>query len=164
MSRPLLLLDVDGPLNPFAAKATRRPEGFITRRLAPGGVTYRVWLNPLHGGQLLRFAEKHDVELVWATTWEHEANRLIGPVIGLPELPVIEWGFKAIMWKFNGVLEYAEGRPLAWLDDDFGLFKTEREWFEKERGDIPTLLHHVSPRTGFTAEDLQAVAAWREAL
>lgn len=168
MDRPLLLLDVDGPLNPFAAKATRRPEGFTTHRLAPKGCNprkpYRVWLNPLHGAQLLDFVLEHDMELVWATTWEHDANTMIGPVIGLPELPVIEWGFTAIMWKFNGVLEYAGDRPLAWLDDDFGLFETEREWFEKERGDVPTLLHHVDPRVGFTAEDLAAVAEWRAAL
>ena len=94
---PILFLDVDGPLNPFAAKPTRRPSGYVTHRLMPAGWTgttrgrrpkpLRVWLNPDHGPALTGLP----VELVWATTWEHEANRLIGPRIGLPSLPVVEW-------------------------------------------------------------------------
>jgi hypothetical protein len=124
----------------------------------------RVWLNPAHGAMLVDFAGRRGMELVWCTTWEHDANVMIGPVIGLPELPVIEWGFSAVMWKFKGVLEYATGRPLAWLDDDFGRFGTERAWFERERAPVPTLLHHVDPRVGLTPADLEAVASWRAAL
>ena len=33
--RPLLFLDADGPLDPFAAKPTRRPDGYQTHRMAP---------------------------------------------------------------------------------------------------------------------------------
>ncbi len=31
--RPVLLLDVDGPLNPYAAQPQRRPAGYGTHRL-----------------------------------------------------------------------------------------------------------------------------------
>jgi hypothetical protein len=162
--RPLLLLDVDGPLNPYGAKPHRRPEGFTTHRLRPAGwhdrKPLRVWLNPSHGALLLDFVATHGMELVWCTTWEHEANKLIGPHIGLPELPVIEFKFTATEWKFNAVLKYAAGRPLAWLDDDFKMFAREREWFDKQRGETPTLLQLVSPRTGVTPDDLNAVASW----
>jgi hypothetical protein len=158
--KPLLLIDVDGPLNPYAAKATRRPEGYTTHRLAPGGQTYRVWLNPAHGPMLLEFAERTGMELAWCTTWEHDANTMIGPVIGLPELPVVEFGYRATEWKFSGVLPYADDRPVAWLDDDFEHFPAEQEWFLRHREDIPTLLHHVSARVGITSADLDAVAAW----
>lgn len=162
--RPLLLLDVDGPLNPYAAKPTRRPEGYGTYRLRPSGwiehKALRVWLNEAHGPMLLQFAAEHDVELAWATTWEHDANTMIGPRIGLPELPVIEWSFSGVHWKFDGVLAFAAGRPLAWLDDDFARFDTEQAWFLRERGDAPTLLHHVAPNVGLMGEDLDAVAKW----
>jgi hypothetical protein len=30
-------------------------------------------------------------ELVWATTWPAEANEVIAPRLGLPELPVVTW-------------------------------------------------------------------------
>ena len=104
--RPLLFLDVDDPLNPFAAKPTRRPDGYEKHRMAPRrwmeaerewlrakgrpfkrAKPLRVWLNPAHGPALLDLP----VELVWATTWEQEANEWIGPVLGLPALPVVCW-------------------------------------------------------------------------
>jgi hypothetical protein len=39
--------------------------------------------------------------LVRYTTWEHESNEFIGPRIGLPELPVIEFGLDGTRWKFG---------------------------------------------------------------
>lgn len=63
--RPLLLLDVDGPLNPYAAKPSRRPPGYATHRMLPDSWVassprprastrpLRVWLNPGHGPALL---------------------------------------------------------------------------------------------------------------
>lgn len=151
--KPLLLLDVDGPLNPFRAT---KPEGYTAHRLPSAGSSFQVWLNPDHGRMLLDFAEEHGVELVWCTTWERDANTHIG----LPELPVIEFGFTATDWKFGAVQRYAGDRPLAWLDDDFELFDPEQQAFLRQRGDRPTLLHLVSPGVGLTAGDLEAVAAW----
>ena len=46
--RPALLLDVDGPLNPRAAKPERRPEGYRTHRL----LTPR-WVAAQHDGPAL---------------------------------------------------------------------------------------------------------------
>ncbi len=54
MSRPLLFLDVDGPLNPYAAKPERRPDGYTTIRVPMADRRpLRVWLNPGHGAALL---------------------------------------------------------------------------------------------------------------
>lgn len=159
-ARPLLLLDVDGPLNPFRAT---KPEGYTAHKLMTSGQTFNVWLNHDHGRMLSDFADEHGVELVWCTTWEHDAN-CISLLIGLPVLPVIEFGFTATEWKFNAVLKYAGDRPLAWLDDDFLLFRAEREWFVQQRGTVPTLLHLVSPSVGLTVDDLAAVGTWAAAL
>ena len=159
--RPLLLLDVDGPLNPFRAT---KPKGYTMHRLPTAGSSFNVWLNHDHGSMLLDFAAEHGLELVWCTTWEHDANVCVGLHIGLPELPVIEFGFTAHDWKFGAVLRYAAGRPLAWLDDDFLLFDTEQQAFLEQRGDTPTLLHLVSPGVGLTADDLDTVGAWTATL
>lgn len=160
-AKPLLLLDVDGPLNPFRAT---RPGGYTAHRLPSDGMTFNVWLNHDHGRMLLDLADEHQAELVWCTTWEHDANMSVGPHIGLPELPVIELGHTADQWKFGAVIDYAAGRSLAWLDDDFPLFPREREWFFGRRAGTPTLLHLVDPAVGLTAEDLVRVGDWFGAL
>jgi hypothetical protein len=60
MSRPLLFLDVDGPLNPYAAQPERRPEGYTTiRATVRPGRPLRVWLNPSHGPALLSLDYDH---------------------------------------------------------------------------------------------------------
>jgi hypothetical protein len=165
--RPLLLLDVDGPLNPYAA-SRRWLDGSDYRKrdiTVTDGRTFPVWLDKSHGPLLLDLAETAGLELVWCTTWEHMANTEIGPRIGLPELPVIEFprkfsGTMIDRWKFGPVLEYAENRPLAWFDDDFELEHEDCTWFREQRGDRPTLLQLVDPHHGLRQRDLDAVKAW----
>lgn len=165
--KPLLLVDVDGPLNPYRGKPSRRPEGYLTHRLTPKnwiGKPLRLWLNPEHGPMLTKFAAANNMELAWATTWEHEANTLIGPRIGLTEnWPVIEFAGDLrvlTLWKFAAVRDYAVGRELVWFDDDFNSYKQAKENFLQARAGMRTCLHHVSPAVGLTQKDLDEVANW----
>ncbi|MCQ1577257.1 hypothetical protein [Streptomyces parvus] len=174
--RPLLLIDVDGPLNPWAAKPSKRPEGYLTHRMRPTGWKHprqkplRVWLNPEHGPQLLALP----FDLVWATTWTHEANEWISPPLGLPDLPVITWPDDErtatspywkpepkVFWKTRTIVEYAAGRPFAWIDDD--LTDLDRAYVARHH-DGPALLHHVHPRLGLLPDDFKALAAWAKSL
>jgi HAD domain in Swiss Army Knife RNA repair proteins len=187
MAHGLLLLDVDGPLNPYAAKPHARPPGYETFRLTPSGEWHtgrearrrggvRVWLNPGHGALLRGLAAECGLELAWATTWLHEANTRIGPAIGLPELPVIEFpdadlddqhGWRGDgAWKWPAVARFAAGRPLAWLDDEHGTerFRRARSAFDRARAGAPTLLCHVDPRQGLRPEHLAAVRTWADTL
>lgn len=125
----------------------------------------RVWLRPDHGAMLLGLARDIGFELVWATTWQRDANTMIGPVIGLPELPVVVFTDHPGTlegWKYPAVRDYAAGRPLAWLDDDFGAAAHLNAWvtFMRERTGTPTLLHQVDPRIGITDADMIAIREW----
>ncbi|MFB7645771.1 hypothetical protein ACWCWQ_21215 [Streptomyces sp. NPDC001571] len=177
MNRPLLFLDVDGPLNPYAAKPEKRPVGYTTLRVPRdsgnptehGGLSrqrrpLRVWLNPEHGQALLRLC----YELCWATTWMDDANRWIAPVLGLPELPFVEFGDALLQerpdgvhWKTRPLVDYANGRPFAWVDDEQSdldeLYVTAHH-----RG--PGLLHHVNPRIGLREDDFHALAEFTRSL
>lgn len=161
--KTLILVDVDGPLNPYAAKPTRRPVGYSTHRLAPAGFNprkpLRVWLNEQHGGMLMSLAKETDGELVWCTMWELDANKMIGPRIGLPEIPTIQFGFKGFQWKYNAVLDYTAGRKFVWFDDEFDNFKDERKWFESKKKE-PYLLHYIDPRIGVTQQSLDIAKEW----
>ncbi|WP_327345172.1 hypothetical protein [Streptomyces europaeiscabiei] len=180
MDRPLLYLDVDGPLNPYAAKPERRPAGYTTHRMKPQGwlaqhpgspAAYvkplRVWLNPDHGRQLLELDALFD--LVWATTWVGEANTYIAPVLGLPELPVVDWprspvaGLSGVapepgvFWKTPRLVEHAAGRPFAWVDDEIG---TADQDFVATHHRNSALLHRVDPRLGLRETDFATLAAF----
>ncbi|MFF7633645.1 hypothetical protein ACFZB9_10910 [Kitasatospora sp. NPDC008050] len=168
MSRPLLFLDVDGPLNPYAAQPERRPEGYVTvrvPRVGGGGVEWgrrvrplRVWLNPVHGAALLGLG----YELCWASSWMGEANRWIGPVLGLPELPFVDFGealFRerpdGVHWKCEPLVAYANGRPFAWVDDEQG--DADHAYVAAEHAGA-ALLHHVNPRIGLRDADFAVLA------
>ena len=177
VSRPLLFLDVDGPLNPYAAQPERRPHGYTTIRVTLNGPTpegdersllrrrpLRVWLNPEHGPALLGLG----YELCWATTWMRDANRWIGPVLGLPALPYIDFGdalFRetpdGVHWKTGPLVDYANGRPFAWVDDE--LSDLDQEYVAAHhRG--AGLLHHVNPRIGLRDDDFHALAEFARSL
>ncbi|SBT90628.1 hypothetical protein GA0115233_102078 [Streptomyces sp. DI166] len=155
MPRPLLFLDVDGPLNPWAAQPERRPEGYTTIRVPQPDHRrpLRVWLNPAHGPSLLAL----DYELCWATTWMAAANQWIAPVIGLPELPYVDFGENlfaqrpdGVHWKTPALVEYARGRPFAWIDDEQTAPDSE---YATTHHPAPALLHHVNPRIGLRDPD-----------
>lgn len=165
--RPLLFLDVDGPLNPWAAKPTRRPKGYTTHRMRPTGFEHgkplRVWLNHSHGKELLDLG----YDLIWATTWGSEANEWIGPHIGLPELPAVTWpeghhtcpmtDRQGINWKTKALHAYAGHRPFAWVDDD--LTNNDALWLH-DHHPAPFLPHHVDPRLGLLESDFTALRDW----
>jgi hypothetical protein len=165
VSRPLLFLDVDGPLNPYAAKPWRRPEGYTTIKVAlHPGRALRVWLSPSHGPALLALG----FELCWATTWMDAANRWIGPVIGLPELPYVDFGeglfalrSDGVHWKTEAIVRYAGGRPFAWVDDEQGPADEE---YVAARHPGPALLQQVSPRLGLRKGDFTALAEFAATL
>lgn len=163
-----LLLDVDGPLNPYAAKATQRPDGFETHRAFPAtghpSKGYRLWLRPSHGAELLATG----AELIWATTWEFEADEWVGCHIGLPKLPVIDWidrdhwNPEKLYWKTKRVAQWMNenrpGIPFLWLDDEVGL--NDRLWIEKHCAP-GSGIRIISPQTGITKDHLEEIEEWK---
>lgn len=180
--KPILFLDVDGPLNPYAAKPHRRPEGYTTHRLNPltdDGVTrwtahhkhpLRVWLNPSHGPALMSLG----FDLVWATTWENEANELIGPHIGLPDLPYVKFdrrpdplpgmldrtvldtshGLEGTYFKTAQLVRWADGRPFVWVDDE--VTNVDTVWISQKTF-MKSVVYPVDPRRGLVDEDFSAL-------
>lgn len=146
--RPLLLIDVDGVLNPFASRETRT--GFTLYQLAG----FPVRLNPAHGTALRALADRFD--LVWATTWEDQANALIGPRVGLPHLPVIHFDFQRHDGaKWPDVARFVGDRPVCWLEDAPG--RGEITWAEARNALIPTRIVKISPYSGLMPADLAVV-------
>lgn len=162
-ARPYLLLDVDGPLNPYQAASP--PPGYELHTISEGEKTWSLLLNQQHGVELNALAETF--ELAWATTWEHGANRLIAPRIGLPSnLPVIVWPSDARQtrrrgsWKTAHIASWVGDRPFVWIDDELNRY--DRFFLKSIDGLGPHLLHRVEPDRGLTSADFAAIRAWAE--
>lgn len=152
--RPLLLIDVDGVLNPYAARGL--PAGFTRHTL--GG--FRVLLATQHGQWLNEL--RGDFELVWCTTWEEQANSLIGPVLGLPRLPVIKVndsaGYRGYTWKLPAVQAAVGDRPLVWLDDDLG--QDARAWARERNTRVATRLLIPQASAGLAPQHIIALKSF----
>lgn len=157
--KPLLLLDVDGVLIPWQAKTAPPSYQWFELQHRVGGTDTKEagLLSPSLGARLSRLGERF--QLVWATGWEHEANRVIGPILGLSELPVIEFprNGDGTFVKLVTVSRILSSTPVIWLDDE--LTESAKEWARTRTG--ATMLVEVDPRTGLTYEDLEKVSSFQ---
>jgi hypothetical protein len=157
--RPLLFLDVDGTLLPFGGNTQREPPGATAD-------SHLERLDPQLGVRLATLP----CELVWATTWEDEANTEVASRIGLPPLPVVHWPepsaehehedqWFGLHWKTRTVVEWAGGRPFIWVDDE--ITDADRKWVSTHHHGR-ALLHHVAPSSGLTDVDFAVLDDWLE--
>lgn len=161
MDRPILFLDVDGPLIPFGPSFSRAQAVASESGLFPDrGNPLLERLNPAIGPRLMALG----CDLVWATTWAEEANESVAPRIGLPRLPVVEWpeaaldnGPRGLHWKTRYLVEWAGHRPFIWIDDEISAM--DRQWVAAQHH-RPALLHRVDPGQGLTEGDFITLAGW----
>jgi len=156
MTRPLLLLDIDGVLNPYGTPAP--PAGFAEHHLFPGEEPVRV--NPDHGTWIT--AAREVLDIAWASSWNDDANRLLAPRLHIVPLPVVTMppapfdpGEKVPL-----IAAYARQRPTAWIDD---LHTSHAHNWAKSRT-APALLITVDPAIGLTREAIDDVITWATTL
>lgn len=154
---PWLLIDVDGVLNPELTGSQARRGGFFRRHgTASDGRRFPLWLSPHHAPMLLAMTDRF--RLAWATTWMHDANTEIGPYIGLPALPVVEFDFTNSPSKVPGVLSFVGTEPFVWLDDALTPFDV-RMLAERHTDHLVVI---VDERLGLVPDDLTAARTWAE--
>lgn len=162
--KPLLLLDVDGTLCPFIRAGAPRPPHLVD--LGP-----RLLCDPRTTDWLEVLGQHFD--MIWASLWEEDCNRVVGPLLGLSTLPVIPFhkvtaditGMRAeklldvALWlDINGHGE----RPLAWIDDD--LSDDDLAWGHERNALTPTLMRRCRPSEGLLPEHVTELLDFAGAL
>jgi HAD domain in Swiss Army Knife RNA repair proteins len=157
---PLILVDVDGVLNPGGPGS----EAYRRHWVFPGGIAHRLSLNPRHGQMLTELAEVTSAELVWATYWRNRANTWIAPRIGLPTLRFVpiprRWGPRGRStpghWKARHVAAWIGRTPFVWLEDDPNIPR----WLTVQAGLGQHLVVTVDPAIGLTRHHIDQARTW----
>jgi hypothetical protein len=149
--RPLLLLDVDGVLLVVRSSWGEGDDDGLDL-----DVDLEPTLHPEAAEWLAELAEAF--ELVWATTWEEMANRVIAPALGLPALPAIAFDMdrRVPTAKLPSVIAWVGDRPCAWIDDDL---RHDADTWAAGRA-VPTLLVHVDMTEGMERRHVDRLLAF----
>jgi hypothetical protein len=153
--RPMLAVDVDGVISLFGFEGPL--EDVPGRFHLLDGIAHCI--SDTAGPLLLDLGRIY--ELVWATGWEERANDHLPTLLGLPtQLPYLTFDgrarFGTAHWKLEAIDEYADGRPLAWVDDS--LDESCHAW-AAQRG-APTLLVPTESDVGLTETHAEAMLSW----
>jgi hypothetical protein len=155
VSKPLLLVDVDGVISLFGFAPTAPPPGWFQLVDGIGHL-----LSASAGTHLRALAGYYD--LVWCTGWEERANEYLPHALGLDTpLPFLSFdrnpGRGNTHWKLTAIDAYSgPDRPLAWIDDahDDGCVR----WATERPG--PTLLVGTEPAVGMTDAHVAELISW----
>lgn len=157
---PVLAVDIDGVISLFGFDQPEPGSGRAGN--APGefhlidGMLHCISLET--GPRLERLSKTY--ELVWASGWEDRANDHLPTILGVPELPYLTFDgrarFGTAHWKLEALSEYADSRPLAWLDDS--LDDSCYEWADERAA--PTLLVPTESDVGLIDVHVEVMERW----
>jgi hypothetical protein len=161
MSRPILLIDIDGVISVFGFDPKCRPAG---RLVSVDGILH--FLSHDAARHLLGLVALFD--LVWCSGWEDKADEHLPHALGLPSgLPHLTFSASVPAtadrrhWKLAAIDRYAGAdRALAWIDDAHD--ETCRAWAGERAA--PTLLVATDPSVGLTEPQARELRDWALAL
>ncbi|MDP9255944.1 MAG: HAD domain-containing protein [Actinomycetota bacterium] len=156
--RPLLLVDVDGVVCPYAGELVDPAAAGLEQ--ATVGYS-RVWLSRDIAEYLRRLGESF--QLVWCTAWEDHAAEFLAPLLGLPALPVIHFDepvMEDCHWKWPAIEAFVGDRAFGWLDDEIGRDDLARA----RRRPAPTMLVQVEGTHGLADVHVEQLERFADAV
>ena len=162
MNRPVILLDVDGVLNPMPQYGSVPNDNWPDwqRSMADG---FTLWTSAIMASKIAALGDVH-----WLTTWNEDdaANKMLSPLLGIGPFPVAASPSDRLVfgdeyWKPRAAAQFAEKHShVIWIDDEANILW--REWRDKHP---PSNMLLVTPDffNGFSEFDLDIIGAWLSA-
>ena len=149
----MILLDIDGVLNPFLGT------GFIDKGYLPLRTQYHTALLPPNGAEIISRLQQLD-EVMWVSAWQEDSNEVMD-LYGLPHLKWISFAHQAVFNRFSSpklaAVEhfYTVHRPkkFVWIEDEIDNEITD--WMS----DIG-LLVVPDPSVGLTDEHMEEISGY----
>ena len=150
MDRPVLALDVDGPIVLFGE---HKPANVM-----------EIWVDSIPVTISKRISSRlyllsQAFFIVWSTSWSRSASQKLAPIVGLePGLPFIDFDRyqkpkAGQSRKLPGLQAWLGERAAAIVDDEIG---SDMEIWAKSR-EAPTFLRKIDPRHGIQDEDVHSL-------
>jgi hypothetical protein len=164
-----IYLDVDGFINAIGrTHPEHKHTGFSEYRNIMAN-SYQIAYAPELIAALNELAARDDVTIKWLTTWEHDAAKILSPLIGLngENWEVLTGDLHAWVgkdwWKYIAIRADTENlvdANVIWIDDDLSLEREALNWVNRFDN-----VHAFSPfaKHGLTAEELTRIRALVEA-
>jgi HAD domain in Swiss Army Knife RNA repair proteins len=154
VTKPRLLLDVDGVLNawPFVAQDRENPWNDYQNARVMG---FPIWWSPTMVKRLLAVSTR--VEVLWLTTWERDAQIKLAPALGLPRWELA--GDRDLWpegpdgwWKLDVARDLYERdpTPFIWIDDDYAFDDLAVRWIKSLP---PGVAMAISPDSNYGITD-----------
>lgn len=179
VTKPLLLLTVDGPINPYQLDSRSPGDdsyAYTRHLLRPrgAGCQISVLISEQMGADLADLASRFDI--VWVSPWHDEANRLLSPLLGLPsDLPVLVWpryadarkGSWKMIFLLDRLFDEYPGRPWVFVDSEVRAVDrmAVRRRYGEKRGAVETvrrLLLEADPFHGLRRSDVATLRTWAD--
>lgn len=161
-TRPLWLLDVDGPINLEHGKPGWGVKPRRSRVIGHDGRSFPLRWAP---GLIVRIRNLHRsgaVEIKWATSWIGDTD-LLAPVLGLPDFepaypdPGVPHTEVHIPLKQDAASQaLTDGRRLIWTDDE----AIPADWPDRPDFEGIALLIAPRPNRGLQPEHMDAIEAF----
>ena len=151
MSVVTVFLDVDGVLSPVVPPRSDHWDDW--ERIE--GIPFHLVLSRQMAARIADL----DAEIIWLTTWEHDANAVVADYLGWEPHDVLERkGSRGEWWKLEALAERIESdpRPFVWVDDELERRKRDVEpWL---RGlDVPVLPLAPRSEVGLTESQITEI-------
>lgn len=123
MDKPILLLDIDGTINPFTTNGWGADEWNYTMGKTPDGLWWNIQVATPVINFFTRLHELDVVDIRWHTEWQNGAHS-VGANLGLPRFRLQDAQprgpiSRSRTWKREAVRFLVEaGRKVIWVDDE----------------------------------------------